>query len=134
MLCFIKIFFSPFLTLVIICLSTIVSSFYALCVCGGGGRYFSCFSFCIFSFYFLFICLFFLLPCFLLREREKEIPGVGWWESGKIWEEMREGKPQSKYTVWKINYNKNINKIIVGNNSVNDHRTWSTLVFFYFKA
>lgn len=63
MLCFIKIFFSPFLTLVIICLSTIVSSFYALCVGGEDISHaflfaFFLFTFCSYVWFFFFIALF----------------------------------------------------------------------------
>lgn len=83
-----KDFFSPFLTLVIICLSTIVSSFYALCVCVG--RYFSCFSFCIFSFYFLFICLVFFFIALFSFEGERERNPWSWMMGGG--EDLRGGE------------------------------------------
>lgn len=107
-------FWALLLTLQIYCLYILVSSFVVLwnfCT-------YKCVCFCIYILLLLilwlclscfFVCLFCLIlicfSCLLVFYREKK-ESVWIWMGGrlgKIWEELREGKPWSEYNVWNKN-------------------------------
>lgn len=54
----------------------------------------------------------FVVACFLMRERKK-MYGFGWVVSGRLWEELGEGKVNRIYYMKKPIFNKKVKDVVV---------------------